>query len=101
MNLLTLNYNRDNYFSIYENVFYELVKNVISNTKNVKLFDSRISLVDNKTNINIFVDIKILNKKSDDTENIFRLITQEIEKEVELLIDTKPKNIQICLLGYY
>ncbi|AWX69975.1 hypothetical protein HUN03_00355 [Mycoplasmopsis anatis] len=99
MNFVTVDFNLNQFFSVQESAFKEVIKYSFLKTKTVKLVNEpRISFEFDKMNIHIFLEIKV---KSDiEIDNSIKEITKNIEQGITNLIDTKPKNIQFNIVGF-
>lgn len=102
MNLITVEYGQGQTYLVHENAIEDVILKVASSFEDVKISSQpRISFSKNQTNIYVYLDIKIAAKRISEADNIIKEITDEIDTQVEYLIDSKPKNTQICLLGTY
>ncbi|WP_406613679.1 MMB_0454 family protein [Mycoplasma corogypsi] len=102
MKYLNVNYNNSQTYFVDQNAILNVVEYAITKTKNVKLATpTRLHLEDNDCNVQIFVDIKV--KKSDklDINAIVKSLVEIIETGVKNLLDVRPKNVQIAILGLY
>ncbi|QDY88170.1 MMB_0454 family protein [Mycoplasma anserisalpingitidis] len=99
MNFVTVDFNLNQFFSVQESAFKQVIKQSFNLNKQVKMVsEPKISFEYDKKNIHIFLDIKIKNDAEIDL--VLKEITKNIELGVVNLIDTKPKNIQFNILGF-
>ncbi|QDY86893.1 hypothetical protein FRW55_01805 [Mycoplasma anserisalpingitidis] len=99
MNFVTVDFNLNQFFSVQESAFKQVIKQSFNSNKQVKMVNEpKISFEYDKKNINIFIDIKI--KHDAEIDLVLKEITKNIELGVVNLIDTKPKNIQFNILGF-
>lgn len=99
MNFVTVDFNLNQFFSVQESAFKQVVKQSFNSNKQVKMVNEpKISFEYDKKNIHIFIDIKI--KHDAEIDLVLKEITKNIELGVVNLIDTKPKNIQFNILGF-
>ncbi|WP_051449499.1 MMB_0454 family protein [Mycoplasmopsis cricetuli] len=99
MNSVIVSYKSNQKYIVQQKAIIESINNVFSEINHSKLIKTpKLIFLNNNTDIEICVDIKIkLNKVSDIYEAIKKVATS-IEEAIKTLIDKKPKNVQICLI---
>ncbi|UUM20056.1 MULTISPECIES: MMB_0454 family protein [unclassified Mycoplasma] len=97
MNWINVLYNHNQEYIVKESAILNAIKNVFSEIKHSKLLTNpRLDIDDQHSNLDIYLSVQVNNNK----ENLYSCveeITNLIEHSVKLLIDKKPRNIQICL----
>ncbi|VEU76567.1 MMB_0454 family protein [Mycoplasmopsis columboralis] len=99
MNWINVTYNSNQTYIVKEEAILDVINNVFSELKHLKLVKTpRLSFDENHLDLEIFVDVKIKKNKTKDTYSAVKQLANQIEEAVKILIDKKPKNVQVCLL---
>ncbi|WP_117275645.1 MMB_0454 family protein [Mycoplasmopsis edwardii] len=101
-NWINVPYHSNQVYVVRESAIKDVIKSCFLQDKRVKLSSSSRIMIDEKhQNLNIFLDIKVKKTVEQDSMSIIRNIVASVEEAVKKLIDKKPKNVQVALIGFY
>ncbi|AKF41232.1 hypothetical protein MCANUF31_00818 [Mycoplasmopsis canis UF31] len=101
-NWINVPYHSNQVYIVRESAIRDVLKNLITQNKKVKMSSSSKILIDEKhLDLQVFLDIKIKKAEMNDSYNIIKNLVASVEEAVRKLIDKKPKNVQISLIGTY
>ncbi|VEU58961.1 MMB_0454 family protein [Mycoplasmopsis gallinacea] len=100
MNSITVSNNKILTYVVEESALFDSINIAIKQIKYVRLIgDPRLSFDDSKSNLQIYLSIKINTKNEGiDSFDVLKEVVSSVEKACSFLIDQKPINVQVVVL---
>ncbi len=97
MQFVTVNFALNQKYHVEKSAFLQVVKKAIMKLAGVKFISSDVVIDSAGEQLKIFIEAAFDGTKP--VNEMINLVTSSVERSIQDLIDTKPKNIQIVIKG--